>query len=42
MWNAIKELKEIAFSVTDTNDNDGVAKALEELLRKKETNRILT
>ncbi|WP_214480596.1 Cof-type HAD-IIB family hydrolase [Bacillus sp. SM2101] len=33
MANAVQELKEIADEVTDTNDNDGVAKILERMVR---------
>ncbi|TQR19643.1 Cof-type HAD-IIB family hydrolase [Psychrobacillus vulpis] len=33
MGNAIEELKELAKEVTDTNDNDGVAKTLETLFK---------
>ncbi|MCX7695284.1 MAG: Cof-type HAD-IIB family hydrolase [Caloramator sp.] len=35
MGNAEEELKEIAAYVTDTNDNDGVAKAIEELILRE-------
>ncbi|MBP3963876.1 HAD family hydrolase [Paenibacillus lignilyticus] len=36
MGNAIRELQEIAYKVTDTNDNDGVALVLEQLLLEAE------
>lgn len=35
MGNAEEELKEISAYVTDTNDNDGVAKAIEELILRE-------
>jgi hypothetical protein len=35
MGNAEEEIKEIAAYVTDTNDNDGVAKAIEELILRE-------
>lgn len=33
MLNAVDELKDLASGITDSNDNDGVAKVLEKMLR---------